>query len=317
MPSLPKPLAVPTVQWAAVKWQGGRTIKAVRRLAPKDLNAFYTSLPDIAVHGGRRAAEARLKALPLLLARYAVDRDIPAKAATSQLSAYLRFGVVSPREVVHAVLQATRGDVQHGMIRELIWRSFYYHHMWHQPALLHRAYNAAFEGFPSKRDSPHFRAFQQARTGFPLIDAGVRQLLQTGWCHNRVRMMLATFVVRGLGIYWKVGERWMATHLVDYDVVSNAMGWQWGLAAAPSSQPYFRTMSPWAQTERFDKDAAYVKQWLPELRSLASKDIRGWHKRSDPVVGVDYPLPLYDWATRVKEAHAAYKTMGERSPLMA
>lgn len=262
----------------------------------------YQASDAVIVRGGRVAAEEKLKNARKIAKDYDKMRDFPAFDGTTMLSAYIQFGVVSPREVVAAI----GGDAKSGFVRELIWRSFYYHWAWTQPAILTRAHK--FEGLKLPKIQPAktaWKAFTEGRTGFPIVDAGVRQLKATGWCHNRVRMMLSTFVCRGLGVYWRDGERWMAEQLVDYDQVSNCMGWQWGLAGAPSSQPYFRTMSPWAQVERFDPDCEYIKKWIPELRSVEPKIIRKWNANAD------YPAPLFDWGERVKIVHAAYKNHGQ------
>ena len=282
--------------------------------------------------GGRREALRRLRRFVAAggVAGYRDARDVPGRAGTSRMGAAIRFGVVSVRECAHAAANSEGGAWDGTFIQELTWRSFYYHWMWERPALLERAFHEAYDGV-AWRDvarpvadggaREEWRAFLRGRTGFPLVDAGVSELNATGYCHNRVRMLLATFVVKGMRVDWRIGERWMARLLRDHDVVSNCMGWQWGSSAAPSAQPYFRVMSPWAQSARFDADAAYVHRWVSELAGVTPKDIARW---GEPKVReralaaaaaaggapVDYPAPMFDWKERAAAAIAAWRDAG-------
>jgi len=277
--------------------------------------------------GGRREALRRLRRFVAAggVAGYRDYRDVPGRAGTSRLGAAIRFGVVSVRECAWAAANS-EGGAKGGakwdgaFVQELTWRSFYYHWMWERPALLERAFHEAYDGV-AWRDvarpvadggaREEWRAFLRGRTGFPLVDAGVRELGATGWCHNRVRMLLATFVVKGMRVDWRIGERWMARLLRDHDVVSNCMGWQWGSSAAPSAQPYFRVMSPWAQSARFDADGAYVHRWVSELAGVAAKDVARW---GEPKVReralADYPAPMFHWKERAAAAIAAWRDAG-------
>lgn len=280
--------------------------------------------------GGRREAVRRLEAYVAAgkVREYREARDFPARPATTRLSAALRFGVLSVREVAWAAAEAEGGRWDGGLIQELVWRSFYYHWMSERPALLETSFHAAYDGVPwrvTRETDAAFQRFARAETGFPIIDAGVRELVATGWSHNRIRMMLATFVVKGLRADWRIGERWMARLLRDHDVVSNTMGWQWGHSAAPSAQPYFRVMSPWAQGARFDADAAYIKRWVPELAAVAPRDIHRWNEaavraRYDGGAeggGVAYPAPMLDWKTAAAEAIEAYREAGRAAATAA
>jgi len=310
-------------------------LPAMRELArsaivpPED---YASSLSGYANPGGRREAVRRLKAFVAAgkMAAYGAGRDFPARPATSRLSAAIRFGVLSVREVAWAAAESDSAvGWKSDWIRELVWRSFYYHWMWDRPELLKTSFHAAYDRVAwkiTRESDAGFQRFARGETGFPLIDAGVRELTATGWSHNRIRMMLATFVVKGLRADWRVGERWMARLLRDHDVVSNAMGWQWGHSAAPSAQPYFRVMSPWAQSKRFDADAEYIKRWVPELAAVAARDIHRWGEEkirekyatapasesageagTGAGTGAGYPAPMFDWKTAATEAIAAYR----------
>ena len=318
----------------ALRGFGPMSADALRSRAEGSGGAGAAPPPEDYVNpGGRREALRRLKRFVAAggVAEYREARDTPGRAGTSRLGAAIRFGVVSVRECAWAAAGSEGAKWDGAFIQELTWRSFYYHWMWERPTLLDRSFHADYD-LVAWRDvarpaaeggaREEWRAFLRGRTGFPLIDAGVRELGATGWCHNRVRMMLATFVVKGMRVDWRIGERWMARLLRDHDVVSNCMGWQWGASAAPSAQPYFRVMSPWAQLARFDADAAYTHRWLSELAGVSAKYIARW---GEPKIreralaaaaasgaaggGVDYPAPMFEWKERAAEAIAAWRVV--------
>ena len=341
------PCAKPTTARAlsaAAAWAPALSDDALRGFGPMSADALAARASaagapppeDYVNPGGRREALRRLKSFVAAggVAGYRDARDTPGRAGTSRLGAAIRFGVVSVRECAWAAANS-EGDAKGGakwdgaFVQELTWRSFYYHWMWERPALLERAFHEAYDGV-AWRDvarpvadggaREEWRAFLRGRTGFPLVDAGVRELGATGYSHNRVRMLLATFVVKGMRVDWRIGERWMARLLRDHDVVSNCMGWQWGSSAAPSAQPYFRVMSPWAQSARFDADGAYVHRWVSELAGVAAKDVARW---GEPKVReralaaaaaagapVDYPAPMFEWKERAAAAIAAWREAG-------
>ena len=240
-------------------------------------------LPEASVHGGRKEAMKRLRKLSSVLPGYGKDRDIPSKEhGTSRLSAAISFGVLSVREVAWKSFDTLGGPKENPFFRELVFRSFYYHNTYHGFTP-----NPAFDLVPYRKTSREWNAFLRGESGFPIVDAAVRCLYRTGFMHGRLRMIVATFVVRGLGIWWRVGERWFANHLIDYDPTSNGLGgWQWANSSGPSAPPYFRVIVPDIQTKRFDPDREFIKKWLP----------------------ADYDfLPVIDYATRVRESTAAIK----------
>ncbi len=198
---------------------------------------------------------------------YQQMRDYLSFDATSDLSVDLRFGTLSIRTVLKALFSLKGADIE-PFIRQLIFRDFYAYLLFHIPTLEVQNYKYAFNGI---EDSEKFRAFCEARTGVPIVDAGVRELLQTGKMHNRVRMVVASFFTKDLLLPWQWGERFFASHLLDYDKASNVLSWQWSAGTGVDPQPYFRVFNPYLQSKKFDKEAIYIKKWLPELKDITPK----------------------------------------------
>lgn len=218
--------------------------------------------------------------------KYQEMRDYLSVDATSGLSVDLRFGTISIRAVLRALFSLYSSDVE-PFVRQLIFRDFYAYLLFYIPTLERQNYKYSFNGV---EDDDTFRVFCEARTGVPIVDAGVRELLQTGQMHNRVRMIVASFFTKDLLLPWQWGERFFASHLLDYDKASNVLSWQWSAGTGVDPQPYFRVFNPYLQSKKFDKDAIYIKKWLPELRDIESKNIHNEPFLLSTYIK-DYPKP--------------------------
>ncbi|WP_426140928.1 deoxyribodipyrimidine photo-lyase [Pseudomonas sp. DWP3-1-2] len=251
---------------------------------------------------------------------YRSERDFPAKPGTSQLSAYLVAGVISPRQCLHAALVSNHGEFETGSvgavtwINELLWREFYKHILVGYPRVSrHRAFRPETEAL-KWRDAPQeLAAWQQGRTGLPIIDAAMRQLLDTGWMHNRLRMVVAMFLTKNLLIDWREGERFFMQHLIDGDLAANNGGWQWSSSTGTDSVPYFRIFNPVAQSERFDPEGRFLKQWLPELAGLNKKELHNPAAAGGLFGVADYPRPIVDLSKSRARALAAFKALPHRN----
>jgi deoxyribodipyrimidine photo-lyase len=265
-----------------------------------------TAIPE----GGEAAAQRRLATfLDDTLRRYAQDRDRPGVDGTSRLSPYLRFGAISVRECVHSALAAARrnrgtASGAHKWVDELIWREFYIGLLAEHPRVLRGAFRAEFECVRWNVAPGDFSAWCEGRTGYPLVDAAMRQLNQTGWVHNRARMVAASFLTKDLLIDWRRGEQVFMQHLIDGEPASNNGGWQWSASTGTDAQPYFRIFNPVAQGERFDPDGRYVRRYVPELRDLSDRVVHRPWDASPPPAG--YPAPIVDHADRRVLAVARY-----------
>ena len=254
------------------------------------------------------------------IAFYRDERDLPAKPGTSQLSPYLAAGVLSPRQCLHAALMINRGEFESGnvgvvtWINELLWREFYKHILVGYPRVSrHRAFRPATEALPWRDAPEELAAWQQGRTGFPIIDAAMRQLLTTGWMHNRLRMVVAMFLTKNLLIDWREGERFFMRHLIDGDLAANNGGWQWSASTGTDSAPYFRIFNPLSQSAKFDGEGRFIRHWLPELADLGNKDLHNpaaLAARGGGLFGaVDYPRPMVDLGQTRGRALAAFKRL--------
>jgi deoxyribodipyrimidine photo-lyase len=219
---------------------------------------------------GEEGAKAHLRRFPReALSAYPVDRDRPDLAGTSRLSPHLHFGEVSPGDVWRAVMASMRDSPKaaESYMRQLVWREFAYHLLYHFPATAERPLRPEFAKFPWRNRPKWFDAWKQGRTGYPLVDAGMRELWHTGWMHNRVRMVAASFLVKHLLISWQEGAKWFWDTLVDADLANNTLGWQWVAGSGADAAPYFRIFNPSLQADKFDPDGAYVRRWVPEVGS--------------------------------------------------
>jgi deoxyribodipyrimidine photo-lyase len=251
------------------------------------------------------------------LADYASARDLPAQEGVSRLSPHLHFGEISPR-LLWQRLQG-RGPGAEAWLRQLGWREFAHQLLHHHPRTPHEELRPEFAAFPWREDRAALRAWRRGRTGYPWIDAAMRELWNTGWMHNRPRMAVASFLVKDLLQPWQQGARWFWDTLVDADLANNTLGWQWAAGCGADAAPYFRIYNPVRQGERFDPQGAYIRRWLPELAALPVKWIhRPWEAPAAVLaqaglwLGRDYPLPIVDHAAARDRALAAWSQLRGR-----
>lgn len=250
------------------------------------------------------------------LDNYPTGRDRPDRSGTSSLSPHLHLGEISPRTVWHAVRDRTKSTAGAAFLRELGWREFAYHQLLHFPEIVGRPLRPAFRSFPWRHDPKTLRAWQHGRTGFPFVDAGMRQLWSTGWLHNRVRMVVASFLVKHLLLSWESGARWFWDTLVDADLANNSLNWQWSAGCGIESSPYVRVFNPVSQGEKFDPYGNYVRSWVPELTGLSRRWIhRPWEAAESELqaagvrLGVNYPRPVVGLDRGRRRALEAYRSL--------
>ncbi|MBS0643055.1 MAG: deoxyribodipyrimidine photo-lyase [Proteobacteria bacterium] len=266
---------------------------------------------------GEAGAQARLTAfLQGGLSGYASRRDNPAEDVTSMLSPHLRFGELSAASVWHAVRSLSPDANTEKFIRELLWREFSVHLLWQHPDLPEQPLRREFSAMPWREDPDALRAWQRGQTGIPIVDAGMRQLWQTGWMHNRVRMIVASVLVKHLLIPWQLGEAWFWDTLVDADLANNAANWQWVAGSGADAAPYFRIFNPVLQGRKFDAEGTYVRRFVPELARLDARLIHApWEAPETALasagirLGATYPHPIVDLAGGRARALAAYATV--------
>ncbi len=239
------------------------------------------------------------------LQSYTHDRDFPATAGTSKLSPYLHFGEISPRQILNAIRQAeleSNSSYQgEQFIRQLAWREFSYHLLYHFPGFPEENFQKKFDSFKWATNKKLLTAWQKGHTGYPIVDAGMRELWTTGYMHNRVRMITASFLTKHLLIDWRQGAKWFWYTLLDADLANNSMGWQWVAGSGVDASPYYRIFNPVLQGKKFDPDGEYVTQWLPELKKLPKKYLHQPWLASAKILemtgmklGKDYPEPIVD-----------------------
>ncbi|MFC0220125.1 cryptochrome/photolyase family protein [Pseudochelatococcus lubricantis] len=268
---------------------------------------------------GEAGAQARLDDFVAgALQDYAEGRDYPACEATSRLSPHLAHGEITPFQIF-AALQGAGGDVSDAgaakFRKEVGWREFCYHLLFHNPHLGTRNFQPSFNAFPWREDEEALRAWQRGLTGFPIVDAGMRELWETGYMHNRTRMIAASFLTKHLLVDWRAGERWFWDTLVDADAASNPGNWQWVAGCGADAAPYFRIFNPVLQGEKFDPEGRYVRRWLPELARLPARYIhKPWAAppavlaESGVRLGETYPRPIVDHRLARERALGAYET---------
>ena len=324
------PMKVFTPYWRASRALGDppAPLPAPQRIdipkLPAELAAMTVSLPDLALEptkpdwaGGLRDAwtPGEASAAALLheflsgsLSGYGEGRNRPDYVSTSRLSPHLRFGEIGPRQIWHA----TRSAIESGQasanasdaekfLSEIGWREFSYHLLFYNPSLASENYNRRFDAFPWRRDEAALSAWQRGATGYPIVDAGLRQLWTTGWMHNRVRMITASFLIKHLLIDWRQGEEWFWDTLVDADPANNAASWQWVAGSGADAAPYYRIFNPVTQGLKFDPNGDYVRRWIPEIAKLANSDIHEPFKadpqalrRAGIALGETYPRPIVE-----------------------
>ncbi len=274
---------------------------------PADIDNIQLSLfehaQNNAVSGGRKSGLTILANLDKQ-AEYEATRDFPALEATSKLSAHLKFGTLSIRETYHAI--KSRLDAGHPLLRQLYWRDFFTHIAFHFPHVFGKPFNKQYEGLTWDNNRDFFQRWCDGLTGFPIVDAGMRELNTTGFMHNRVRMIVASFLTKDLHISWRWGERYFAQHLVDYDPAVNNGNWQWAASTGCDAQPYFRIFNPWLQQLKFDPECSYIKNWLPELRQVNVDVIQKWYDKYIEE-NCHYPAPMLDHSVESKIAKERYR----------
>lgn len=304
----PKKLTAPAA------WPQGLPMERLR------LNAAWTTGMAGTWQPGEAGARAHLKSVTGKLAHYHAARDLPAIDGTSRLSPHLAWGEVS----VHEIWRRLIGDgkaVENGFLREFGWRDFNTHLLYHFPRLPVESWSPRFRNFPWEKPGKSFRLWQQGLTGYPIVDAGMRQLWQTGWMHNRVRMITASFLIKDLLIDWREGEKWFWDTLVDADLAQNAGNWQWVAGSGADAAPYFRIFNPTTQSLKFDSDGDYIRRWVPELANLPARYIHSPDTAPADVLiaagvklGRDYPRPMVDHAEARQRALDLYQGRGKNPP---
>lgn len=281
-----------------------------------DIEAFYPNFirpsEQLAV-GEKHAASFLNQFIEDQIEFYKIERDFPALQGTSQLSAYLNLGILSIRQVLQAVFKAQDGyfkfasEGHQTWCDELLWREFYQHILYDFP---HVSKHLPFKQQTLKvkwRHSPNdLQAWQHGLTGVPIVDAGIRQMLATGWMHNRVRMIVAMFLSKNLLIDWRLGEQWFMQHLIDGDLAANNGGWQWCASTGTDAVPYFRVFNPISQSQKFDAEGEYIRHWVPELAHLDAKSIHDPYAKN-PLLELDYPRPIVDLKQSRIRAIEAFK----------
>lgn len=303
-----KPFRVFTPFWNALrgKIEPGKPHPAPRRLTfhahiKSDTLADWALLPvkpdwakDFDWTPGEAAAHRALSSFLKSVADYAHARDIPGEDGTSRLSPHLNWGEIGPRQVWHAVKTHAhaRSDGAQTFLKELGWREFCAQLLFHNPHLPEKPFDQRFADFPWRTSDKDFAAWAKGQTGIPIVDAGMRQLWQTGWMHNRVRMIVASLLIKHLGIHWKHGEEWFWDTLVDAGLANNAANWQWVAGSGADAAPFFRIFNPVLQGQRFDPQGDYVRRHVPELKDVPDRYIhRPWEAPTPPP---DYPAPIVD-----------------------
>ncbi len=276
-----------------------------------------TDLAALKLPTGMRGAQTLFRDFTERIDDYAVARDFPAAKGCSYLSPHLRFGTISIRQLAaYAQAQSSRGAAT--WLSELIWRDFYHAVLWHHPRVASRCFKPACDALRWDSAPELFAAWCAGRTGYPLVDAAMRQLDASGWMHNRLRMVTASFLAKDLGLDWRQGEAWFAAKLLDFDLAANNGGWQWAASTGCDAQPWFRIFNPVTQSEKFDAEGRFIRRYVPELAAVPQKYIHAPWKMSAAEqaacgvrIGQDYPAPVIDHAAARTRTLARFKAMGK------
>jgi deoxyribodipyrimidine photo-lyase len=276
---------------------------------------------------GEHGANQRLKVFASSRVHlYEIGRNEPAKSLVSMLSPHLHFGEISPAQVVEAIRKSARGRSAGGsiFIKEIGWREFAHYLLFHFPHTSDKSLRSEFDRMQWHSNTNLLKAWQRGHTGFPIVDAGMRELWHTGWMHNRVRMITASFLVKDLLQPWQEGAHWFWDTLVDADLANNTLGWQWTAGCGADAAPFFRVFNPTLQGQKFDPEGAYVRRWIPELAKLPSRWIHNPWEAPEEVLaaagvtlGKHYPGPVVEHAVARQRALAAYGEIRRASPTKA
>ena len=276
-----------------------------------------TDLRELPLPTGMSGAQALFHDFIERIDDYAATRDFPAIKGCSHLSAHLRFGTISIRQLAaHAHAQSSRGAAT--WLSELIWRDFYHAILWHHPRVATQCFKPACDALRWDAAPDLFAAWCAGRTGYPLVDAAMRQLAFSGWMHNRLRMLTASFLSKDLGLDWRLGEAWFAEKLLDFDLAANNGGWQWAASTGCDAQPWFRIFNPVTQSEKFDAQGHFIRRYVPELSGVPQKFIHAPWKMSAAEqaacgvrIGHDYPAPVVDHAAARRRTLARFQAVRE------
>jgi len=276
-----------------------------------------TNLRALGIRPGMAGGAALFRAFRGRIDRYRDARDFPAVKGPSYLSVHLRFGTVSIRELAayaHARSLEADGAGAATWLSELVWREFYAQILWHHPHVVTRSFKPAYDALAFPNDPARFAAWRDGLTGYPIVDAAMRQLNATGYMHNRLRMIAASFLVKDLLVDWRLGEKYFADTLIDFDLASNNGGWQWAASTGCDAQPYFRIFNPVTQSVRFDPEGRFIRRYVPEIAALDAKEIHApWlvaaatQQAKRVVIGRDYPAPIVDHAVARASALGLYR----------
>ncbi len=276
-----------------------------------------TNLGQLRIPLGANGARQLFEEFRTRIDGYQERRDFPAVRGPSYLSVHLRFGTISIRELARTAHALESAGAQ-TWLSELIWRDFYFQILWHHPHVVERSFKPEFDSLEFPDDEDRFTAWCGGRTGYPLVDAAMRQINSSGYMHNRLRMVVASFLVKDLHVHWRRGEQYFAEHLNDFDLAANNGGWQWAASTGCDAQPYFRIFNPVTQSERFDPDGKFIRLYLPELAEVPTKYIHApWNlppvdrAGAGVIVGRDYPAPLVDHADARKITLELYARAAE------
>ncbi len=284
-----------------------------------DLGFETTDLRALGIAGGTAAAQKLFADFQPRMLRYRDARDFPAIKGPSYLSVHLRFGTISVRQLARAAWEAARGKGGEGAVTwlsELIWRDFYFMILHHHPRVVSQAFRPAYDAIRWPDDPALFAAWCGGRTGYPIVDAAMRQLNRTGYMHNRLRMIAASFLVKDLLVDWRRGEKYFADHLNDFDLAANNGGWQWAASTGCDAQPYFRIFNPVTQSQKFDADGTFIRKYVPELARCDARYIHApWtmpaeaQRAAGVTIGRDYPAPVVDHAAARALALELYRSV--------
>jgi deoxyribodipyrimidine photo-lyase len=281
--------------------------------APSDLD-------ELKVVAGASGARLQFDEFRSRIDRYREARDYPAVRGPSYLSVHLRFGTVSIRELArYAHQRSAQSTGAATWLSELIWREFYQQILYHHPRVIDSSFKPEYDRIRWEDSPASFAAWCEGRTGYPLVDAAMAQINRSGYMHNRLRMVTASFLTKDLGIDWRRGERYFARRLIDFDLAANNGGWQWAASSGCDAQPYFRIFNPVSQSEKFDPDGRFIRRYLPQLAKLSAKEIHApWllspqrQRAAGCVIGVDYPPPIVDHAEARATTLARYAVVRRR-----
>jgi deoxyribodipyrimidine photo-lyase len=288
-----------------------------------DIGFARSGLAELGVRCGMSGGAALAAEFRTRIDRYGDARDFPAAKGPSYLSVHLRFGTVSIRELARYAHQRSleAGGIGAAIwLSELIWRDFYAQVLWHHPRVVAHAFRTEYDALDFPNDPAMFDAWREGRTGYPIVDAAMRQINTTGYMHNRLRMIAASFLVKDLLVDWRRGERYFADTLIDYDLASNNGGWQWAASTGCDAQPYFRIFNPVSQSARFDPAGKFIRRYVPEVAALDADEIHApWRvppetqRAKGVVIGRDYPPPIVDHAAARSAALALFKPARQRA----